>query len=151
MPILTLMLKEKKISDFKIAVGQNVTIGRKTANDITIDYEAVSSFHAKVESVASTFVLRDLDSTNGTFVNNERTNQHNLKHQDVILIGKYELIFDRSDLMKATEKEPDPIDDDKTQILDTRAYKVYRKEMHDQGEQSNAGSFWSRLWKKFFG
>lgn len=72
MPVLTLQFKEKAIQDYPLAIGQNCTIGRKASNDIVIDNMAVSGTHARIEAVASTFVIRDLDSTNGTFVNKKR-------------------------------------------------------------------------------
>ncbi|WP_457576263.1 FHA domain-containing protein [Desulfomarina sp.] len=131
MPIITLRFKDKKIRDYPVGVGQTCTIGRKSTNDIVIDNLAVSGFHARIESVVSTFILRDLESTNGTFVNKEKITVHNLRHRDVILIGKHELIFDRSDMKKQSEEE-DPFQDDKTRILDTNEY---RKLMNNEGQE----------------
>ena len=68
MPIITLRFKDKKIRDYPIAAGQSCTIGRKQSNDIVIDNLAVSGKHAVIESVSTNFVLRDLESTNGTFI-----------------------------------------------------------------------------------
>lgn len=123
MPILTLTFKDKKIRDYPLAVGQHCTIGRKSSNDIVIDNLAVSGRHARIESVSTTFVIRDLDSTNGTFVNKKKVSMHNLRHGDKLLIGKHELFFDRSDLMKKKTGTAD-LDDDKTRILDTSEYRT---------------------------
>ncbi len=122
MPIITVKFKDKKIRDYPLAVGQNIQIGRKNSNDIVIDNLAVSGNHARIESVSSTFVVRDLESTNGTFVNKKKVSMHNLKHGDILIIGKHELIFDRSDLMN--KKSDDLGDDDKTRILDTSEYRT---------------------------
>lgn len=122
MPIITVKFKDKKIRDYPLAVGQNIQIGRKSSNDIVIDNLAVSGNHARIESVSSTFVIRDLDSTNGTFVNKRKVSMHNLRHNDVMIIGKHELIFDRSDMMN--KKSDDLSDDDKTRILDTSEYRT---------------------------
>ena len=94
MPVLKLKSMDKEIEVFPLTVGQGRTIGRKSANDIVIDDMAVSGFHAVIDPVASTFVLRDLDSTNGTFVNQKRITMHHLRHRDVILLGEHELHFD---------------------------------------------------------
>ncbi|BHH86035.1 FHA domain-containing protein [Desulforhopalus sp. 52FAK] len=123
MPIITLKFKDKKIRDYPLAVGQSCTIGRKSSNDIVIDNLAVSGTHAKIESVSTTFVIRDLESTNGTFVNKKKVSMHNLRHGDVLLIGKHDLIFDRSDLMNK-KSGVDDLDDDKTRILDTNEYRT---------------------------
>ena len=123
MPIITLKFKDKKIKDYPLAVGQSCTIGRKSSNDIVIDNLAVSGNHAKIESVSTTFVIRDLESTNGTFVNKKKVSMHNLRHGDVLLIGKHDLIFDRSDLMNK-KSGADDLDDDKTRILDTTEYRT---------------------------
>ncbi len=154
MPILTLTFKDKKIRDYPLAVGQNCTIGRKNANDIVIDNLAVSGRHARIESVSTTFVIRDLDSTNGTFVNKKKVSMHNLRHGDKLLIGKHELLFDRSDLMKKSGAED--LDDDKTRILDTTEYRTLihrekeRAEMRAQ-EAKGSPSLFRRFTKWFFG
>lgn len=123
MPVIILKFKDKKIKEYPIIIGESVTIGRKEANDIVIDNLAVSGFHAQIDSVSSNFVLRDLESTNGTFVNNEKKDMHNLHHNDVILIGKHELVFDSSDLKKMKTGASDQFNDDKTRILETDEYR----------------------------
>lgn len=124
MPVITLKFKNKTIKEYPIIIGQSLSIGRKKANDIIIDNLAVSGFHAQIDSVSTTFVLRDLESTNGTFVNNKKKEMHNLKHADVILIGKHELYFDSSDLkeMKAGGADSQ-FSDEKTRILDTDEFR----------------------------
>jgi pSer/pThr/pTyr-binding forkhead associated (FHA) protein len=158
MPIITLKFKDKKILDYPIAVGQSCTIGRKKSNDIVIDNLAVSGAHAKIEGVSTTFVVRDLDPTNGTFVNQKKITLHNLKHKDVVLIGKHELLFDRSDLIRQA-KQADWSDDDKTRILNTNDFKKIldkeeepspgRRSRHNRSEDS--ASLLQRIWKWIVG
>lgn len=155
MPIITLKFKDKKLRDYPLAVGQHCTIGRKSSNDIVIDNLAVSGKHARIESVSTTFVIRDLDSTNGTFVNKKKVSMHNLRHGDVLLIGKHELIFDRSDLMKKKGGAED-LDDDKTRILDTSEYRnlIHRekeKAAMRERELRDSTSLWQRFTRWFFG
>ena len=159
MPVLTLKFKDKKIQDYPIAIGQTCTIGRKQTNDIVIDNLAVSGTHATIESVATTFIVRDLDSTNGTFVNREKVSQHNLRHKDVILIGKNEIIFDRSDMIKKAGAVNDPYLDEKTRVLDTGDFKkvlnqdsaTSPKESTDYQQDTAPRSFFGRLLQKIFG
>ncbi|MBC6904947.1 FHA domain-containing protein [Saccharophagus sp. K07] len=70
-------------------------IGRSAQCDISIDSGLLSRHHASVLVVNSdTVILKDLDSTNGTFVNTMRiTGPTRLKHGDVITIGDEKFIF----------------------------------------------------------
>jgi len=64
------------------------TLGRHTENEIVIEDESASRRHAELECQNNTLTIRDLDSTNGTFVNRERISEpHTLKHGDQISIG----------------------------------------------------------------
>ncbi len=161
MPIIILSLKDKKILEYKLADGQSCAIGRKNFNDIVIANLAVSGAHAKIESVAKAFVLTDLDSTNGTFVNGTKITLHNLRHKDVITIGKHQLVFDRSDLLKKRPDDLKDFDDDKTRIIDVKEYQDVLqagKSATPKVSQSTAQSlkqqktsFFTRLLEKLFG
>ena len=51
---------------------ERMSIGRKPSNDIQIDNLAISGEHAVVVTILNDSFLEDLNSTNGTYVNNER-------------------------------------------------------------------------------
>lgn len=68
------------------------TIGRKQA-DIILDDGKVSSRHAEIHRKGSKFVLIDLKSTNGTFVNRQTVGEADLQDQDVIEVGLSTLCF----------------------------------------------------------
>jgi pSer/pThr/pTyr-binding forkhead associated (FHA) protein len=70
-----------------------ISIGRTPGNDVVIDNLAVSGHHAKVYYEADKFVLEDLNSLNGTFVNNQRVRKAYLKNGDEVLIGKHSIVF----------------------------------------------------------
>jgi diguanylate cyclase (GGDEF)-like protein len=67
----------------------HTTIGRGRDNDITLQSDAVSRHHARVERRGPDIVVVDLDSTNGTFLNEEptRLSQARLKRGDLLRIG----------------------------------------------------------------
>lgn len=69
-----------------------ITIGRDADNDIQIDNLAVSGQHARIIKNSSHYSIEDLGSTNGTFVNNEKTSTTILKENDEISIGKHTLV-----------------------------------------------------------
>ena len=72
--------------------GQPITIGRTPDNDIQIDNLAVSTHHARVQFGADQLEIEDLQSLNGTFVNNQRVQKATLRHGDTVTIGKHEIL-----------------------------------------------------------
>jgi len=72
---------------------ETMTLGRKDDNDIPIDNLAVSSHHAKILTILNDSFIEDMNSTNGTYVNETLVKKHALKHGDVIKIGKHELKY----------------------------------------------------------
>lgn len=69
-----------------------VIIGRKTGDLLLSDPE-VSGSHASLEIVGNTYFLRDLRSTNGTYLNGSKVTETQLKHLDEIALGKTTIIF----------------------------------------------------------
>ncbi|MCU0538762.1 MAG: FHA domain-containing protein [Desulfobacterales bacterium] len=93
MATLELSYSGKRLENFPIGMGDTFMIGRQNANDIVIDNLAVSFHHAKIESIGDEFLLIDLHSENGTFVNERRIKAHWLSDGDLITIGKHTLRF----------------------------------------------------------
>jgi pSer/pThr/pTyr-binding forkhead associated (FHA) protein len=95
MPKLSLMFDNKLVREVPVG-GRPVTIGRAPDNDIPVDNLAVSNYHAKVYFEAGRMVVEDLDSLNGTFVNDLRIERATLHDQDKIHIGKHIIKVDTS-------------------------------------------------------
>ena len=70
-----------------------LSIGRLPDNDLVIDNLAVSGHHARLSLNEDHYVLEDLSSLNGTFLNNQRVRRGSLKDGDEIVIGKHTLVF----------------------------------------------------------
>lgn len=70
-----------------------VTIGREEGNTIQLNDERISRFHLKIQKDHSDLVLTDLESTNGSKVNNEEVQLRILRHGDLITLGRSTLIF----------------------------------------------------------
>ncbi len=121
MPVLKLLFKENTIAVYRVAKGKSVTIGRKEDNEIQIENLAVSGHHAKIDSVGDGFLLTDLQSKNGSFVNDELVSSHWLQQGDSVTIGKHTLTFSYDDY----EKKPDAGEDmmDQTMVMDTDTYR----------------------------
>lgn len=92
MPKLILKFDDRELQE--CAVGAHpVTIGRLPDNMVVIDNPAVSGRHARVFREGNHYVLEDLRSTNGTFVNEKPVARHTLLEGDVVLVGKHSLVF----------------------------------------------------------
>jgi hypothetical protein len=77
-----------------VALNRSViNIGRRLDNHIVIDDPRVSRTHAQLRIVKDHYVIFDLNSSGGTFVNGERTNQSVLYPGDVISLAGITLIF----------------------------------------------------------
>ena len=70
-----------------------LTIGRKTDNDIVIDNPAISGHHAKIYKYECSYIVEDLGSTNGTFLNEIKILKANLHNNDRIGFAKHTLVF----------------------------------------------------------
>lgn len=76
-----------------------VTIGREEGNTIQLNDERVSRYHLKIQKDHDDLVLTDLQSTNGSRVNNEEVQLKILRSGDLITIGRSVLLFgDREDI-----------------------------------------------------
>jgi hypothetical protein len=107
-----------------------VTIGRSPDNDIPIDNLAVSNYHARVYVEAGSLVVEDLNSLNGSFLNDIRVERAMLKDGDSILIGKHHILVDQAHDASISADElrraPAPRVNE-TMVLDTRQ----RREMFE--------------------
>jgi len=71
-----------------------MTIGRNQINDLVLTDEAISSQHCYVARRGESYVLHDLNSTNGTLLNFERlTDEAELKPKHMIQLGSCEFMF----------------------------------------------------------
>lgn len=70
-----------------------VNIGRRLDNQLVIDDPRVSRNHAQLRAIKGRFVVFDLNSTGGTFVNGQRASQSVLYPGDVISLAGVTLIF----------------------------------------------------------
>lgn len=121
MPILKLSFKENTIAVYRFAKGKSVTIGRKEDNEIHIENLAVSGHHAKIDSVGDGFLLTDLQSKNGSFVNDELVSSHWLQQGDSVTIGKHTLAFSYDDYEKKPAAGEGTLD--QTMVMDTDTYR----------------------------
>lgn len=116
---LILTFNKQVIRDYSFD-KDGITIGRNDENTIVIDNLAVSGFHSRIDKAGSDYILTDLQSTNGTFVNDQRVSSYKLAHGDNIVVGKHILLFVGTEGERAEGEDLNkklPLD--RTVVLDT--------------------------------
>lgn len=89
---LTLSFKGKVLKVFPLE-GDELIIGSDPSCAIHIDSLAVQQHHAKLTREGENYLLKDLNSPEGTFVNNEQIRSRTLKDGDLVRVGKHTLAF----------------------------------------------------------
>jgi pSer/pThr/pTyr-binding forkhead associated (FHA) protein len=118
MPRLILMFNKQVIREYPF-LKDSITVGRAEDNTVVIDNLAVSSYHARIDKAGTDFILTDLQSTNGTFINENRVITHKLSHGDNVSIGKHILLFVGEKGKAESEESDEKMSLNKTMMLDT--------------------------------
>ncbi len=120
-----LIVEGVKVFPLKLPV---VNIGRRLDNQLIIDDPRVSRNHAQLRTIKGRYVIFDLNSTGGTFVNGQRTSQSVLYPGDVISLAGVALIFGQDTPpphpnLKDTAPLPDTASERPTATLKERSTK----------------------------
>src|SRR3974390_1754881 len=135
---LSLMFEQKLMKEVPIG-NRPVTIGRSPDNDLPVDNLAVSNYHARVYFEGTRLVVEDLDSLNGTFVNDLRVERATLHDGDSIWIANHHIKVD------ATADTAIPWDSQRksaapkineTMVLDTKVRREMLQQAAAMGERS---------------
>jgi pSer/pThr/pTyr-binding forkhead associated (FHA) protein len=94
---LIITFKDKTLQEVELT--KTITVGREVG-EILIKNPSVSARHMKIEKTGNTYTLSDLNSTNGTFVNDERVASRELKSGDMIAVGRHVLRFENPEESK---------------------------------------------------
>jgi ABC-type multidrug transport system ATPase subunit len=97
-------LAVEEVQQVEFGESTQITIGRDASNDVVLDIPVVSRFHAQVERVGQRYRVRDLRSSNGTFVNDEQIRGDVwLKPADNIRVGPYRFVMGQDRLAQYDE------------------------------------------------
>jgi pSer/pThr/pTyr-binding forkhead associated (FHA) protein len=131
---LTLTFERKPIKSYQLD-KPIILIGRDPTCDIQIDNVGISRHHARIEKKNDIFMLSDLASGNGTFVNGKRITSYNLNNGDEIGLWNYSVVFKAFEQVSdsapsaAPEKPAAPkIDLDMTIAIDRNQLEMKQKE-----------------------
>ena len=92
MPELILKLGDEVVD--KLLVDKDiVSVGRARDNDVVVENLSVSRNHARIRRQGGKYILTDLNSANGTFVNGVKVTKTEIVDNDIIAIGKHKILF----------------------------------------------------------
>ncbi len=86
---LLLLVSEQQVYAFDLSITLRIGIGRHEANDLVLRSRTVSNYHTEILKEGDQLVLRDLGSTNGTYVNGKTVKQGTVKVGDRIRVGNH--------------------------------------------------------------
>src|SRR5262245_66596157 len=96
-PLLIIRRQDASVTQLEWS-KPTLTLGRDSANDIIIDHPLASRRHARLEHDENGYLIRDLESTNGTFVKGDRIEgAHMLRNQVKVWVADTEIIFNDQD------------------------------------------------------
>ena len=80
------------VQGMSFPIGNGIVVGRSQEANVTIPDSQISNRHAWIGPVSGRLTLRDMQSTNGTFLNDNMeapVQESELKNGDVIVLGKH--------------------------------------------------------------
>lgn len=83
---------DKQVHAFDLSETFRVAVGRHPSNDIQLRSRRVSNYHAEILSEVEGLFVRDMGSTNGTYVNDEVVRRKKVSSGDCIRIGGFTLV-----------------------------------------------------------
>ncbi len=104
--------------------GNSVTIGRHPDNSLVIEDLSISTHHAAIIISDGTYVLRDLNSTNGTMLNGRPITEKELRREDIIKFGQVEAVYRITTQKPIDKKRTDKKEAQPSKPLPTFASKV---------------------------
>jgi hypothetical protein len=90
----TLVIRQGAQAGERYALQAVLTrLGRHPDSEIALDDITVSRRHAEITRIGGVYFVRDVGSLNGTYVNQERIDEEQLRHGDEVQVGKFRLVF----------------------------------------------------------
>ena len=113
MPTLTITTLIGRPQRYKISPNrETVTLGRSSKNDIQISCESVSGQHATLHKVEDGYLLRDLDSTNGTKLDGKKVSEIHLEGNMKVHLGDVAFAFIPNATQSRTDEQVKTSKDD---------------------------------------
>ena len=90
---------------------RSITIGRKLDNDLVLQDALISRTHAEIKFEDNQFILHDMNSTGGTYLNNKKIDKAVLYSGDIILLTHIPIMFmiETDSLKRSSDTETDQL------------------------------------------
>jgi FtsZ-binding cell division protein ZapB len=92
-PLRMIVARNTNTSNTYPIKSGSLSLGSSPDNDIQISSSFISRHHAQIVSNGAECVLKDMNSTNGTYINSKRIKRHALRNGDLIVMGKHRFEF----------------------------------------------------------
>ncbi|MCC6954764.1 MAG: Flp pilus assembly complex ATPase component TadA [Deltaproteobacteria bacterium] len=143
--MIELMIREKSGEEKRMSFDKDMLmLGRAQGNDVILETGGISRFHATIALEGDTLVITDVGSTNGTFVNAQKTEgKVPVKPTDAVVIGDYviSVAYRRED-----ESESDkPLEPIKTEAIEPAAPVEEKKPAPRVQQQSQSEFYWKSM------
>lgn len=136
---VTVKFDERVLKEY--GLEDEVTIGRLPDNTILIDNPAVSGHHARIFRDGDHYIVEDLRSKNGTYVNQKHVLRHTLSDRDIVLVGKHKLVFDGGATASGSVQERVLPALGPTSYLDTKAHReLLNRLRQERAAKATAGA-----------
>jgi len=89
---LIVKLNNEVVDHIDVEQG-DMKVGRRPGCEVFLDNLSVSGEHANIFTIGDDSFIQDLNSTNGTFINNKKITKHHLRNGDAVVIGKHTLVY----------------------------------------------------------
>ncbi|MBF0491408.1 MAG: FHA domain-containing protein [Deltaproteobacteria bacterium] len=90
-----LICLEGDVEPKEIELSETISLGRSPSNDVVLKEAKVSRQHAAINKQGNDYILIDLKSSNGVYVNGKRVEEQILKDGDQVSVGSFKMLFQR--------------------------------------------------------
>jgi hypothetical protein len=81
-------------------------LGRSARNDFQLDHDSISRFHAEIVLTEEWMCVRDMDSSNGVFVNDEQVQESPLESGQILRLGEVDMLVKEAPVLKDRKFAP---------------------------------------------
>lgn len=100
------LLKQPGVEEFYPLKDDQTTVGRHPTNDVVLALDSISRFHGRVDKRGEFYIIQDLNSSNGCFVNSERVTTLALHDSDQVTFGNVEFRFENQTARSSAHSTP---------------------------------------------
>lgn len=112
----------------KIDIHDKLSIGRNPDNDISIPSSEISRHHCLISvDEENSFFVKDLNSSNGTFVNKEKIDRIQVHHDDILQVGLEKFVFVLADNREIQNGELSPTTKFKSTLLNKSSQEIIER------------------------